>query len=205
MSCTPSVVVNTKLDIETPLALSELAALNDGYIAADDIVFSIEAGNVYTLTSVGAAFVSSGFAIDDQIVIKTTDGVNDGTYTIKTVSTTVITVEEAVVDDEAQTGTTITSEEVFKITPTRRMGQTCIVVYNITGHGSLTFSLAPGAFWAAGVALTGVVAAATHTMLFVETAKYLQADGTMLLTLTPAAAKKLTTNHVAKVAFLELP
>lgn len=206
MSCTPSVVVNTRLAIEVAQALVCLSALNDGYCDLADVTFSIEAGNVYTLTSAAGNFATSGFAIDDQIVIKTTDGTNDGTYTVLTVAAGVMTVEEPVVADTPQASCKIYSEEVFKITPTRRMGQTCIAVYNITGQGDMTFSLAPGAFWAAGVALTGVVADGDgYTLLFVETAKYLQADGTMLLTLAPAAGKKLTTNHTAEVCFVELP
>jgi len=211
MSCTPSVVVNTSLAIGVEKVLTCLSALNNGYAVGNDFIFTIEAGNVYTITSATADWVNTvKFEIDDQIVIKTPDGVNDGTYTILTVNATVITVEEAVVDDEAQTGTTIHTEEVFKITPTRRMGQCCIMIYNTADAGDMTFSIAPGAFWAAGVALTGTINGNTapdcgYTLLFVETALYLQADGTILLTLTPVASGRLVDTHTAEVCFVELP
>jgi len=42
-------------------------------------------------------------------------------------------------------------------------------------------------------------------LLFVETALYLQADGTILLTLTPVASGRLVDTHTAEVCFVELP
>ena len=207
MGCTPSVVVNTPLAIGVEKVLVCLSSLNDGYCDLADVTFSIEAGPVYTLTSAAGNFETEGFAVDDQIVIKTTDGTNDGTYTVLTVVAGVMTVEEPVEADAPQASCKIYSEEVFKITPTRRMGQCCIMIYNTATAtpGDMAFSVKAGAFWAAGVALTGIVADEGYTLLFVETALYLQADGTILLTLAPAAAKQLTTDHTAEVCFVELP
>jgi len=206
MSCTPSVVVNTPLAIGVEKVLVCLSALNDGYVDLADVTITVPAG-VSTITSAAGNFATSGFAVDDQIVVATTDGTNDGTYTVLTVVAGVMTVAETMVADEPQASFKVYSEEVFKITPTRRMGQCCIMVYNTVtaAPGDMTFSVAPGAFWAAGVALTGIVADESYTLLFVETALYLQADGTILLTLAPATGKKLTTNHIAKVSFVELP
>lgn len=207
MSCTPSVVVNTPLKIGVEKVLVCLSAANDGYVSAADISFD-KTGVVYTINRAAGSFIDDGFVLDDQIVVATTDGTNDGTYTISAaVEALKLTVKEPVVTDEAQASCVIYSEEVFKITPTRRMGQTCIMVYNtaVATPGDMTFSVAPGAFWAAGVALTGIIADEGYTLLFVETALYLQADGTILLTLAPAAGKQLTTDHTAEVCFVELP
>jgi hypothetical protein len=89
--------------------------------------------------------------------------------------------------------------EVFNITPTRANSKICIYILEGGSTGAVTFSLAAGAFWAAGVALTGSVGANKPYLLFVETAKYLSATGKLVLTLTAA------TTLVAKVGFVELP
>ena len=106
----------------------------------------------------------------------------------------------------AATSTVIDTAEEFTITPDpeKQMGRCAIVIKN--GLAGLTFSLAPGEFWASGVALTGTVDAFTDTLsvIVVESAKYKKADGTMSLTLTPASGKALLTNHAAAVGFLEL-
>jgi len=106
----------------------------------------------------------------------------------------------------AATSTVIDTAEEFTITPDpeNQMGRGAIVIKN--GLAGLTFSLAPGDFWASGVALTGTVDAFTDTLsvIVVESAKYKKADGTMSLTLTPASGQALVTDHAAAVGFLEL-
>lgn len=106
----------------------------------------------------------------------------------------------------AATSTVAGTAEEFTITPDpeKQMGRCAIVIKN--GYAGLAFSLAPGEFWASGVALTGTVAAFTSTLsvIVVESAKYKKANGTMSLTLTPASGKALKTDHAAAVGFLEL-
>lgn len=107
----------------------------------------------------------------------------------------------------AATANTNNLAEVFTITPTKSMDKCVIIIHNLdTGAGgTLDYSLAAGAFWASGVALTGTVATTVMKLIFVESAKYLSAAGKFLLTLTPASGKKLLTDHAASVGFLELP
>lgn len=106
----------------------------------------------------------------------------------------------------AATSTVAGTAEEFTITPDpeKQMGRCAIVIKN--GYAGLAFSLAPGEFWASGVALTGTVAAfdSTLSVIVVESAKYKKANGTMSLTLTPASGKALKTDHAAAVGFLEL-
>lgn len=108
----------------------------------------------------------------------------------------------------AATETVVDTAQTFIITPDpeKQMGRCAIVIENAVA--GLAFSLAPGEFWASGVALTGTVAAFTSTLsvIVVESAKYKKANGTMSLTLTPASGKALSgaSSHAAKVGFLEL-
>jgi len=99
--------------------------------------------------------------------------------------------------------------EVFTITPTVPDGKMIIVldfdnlVATAAADDNATFSIAAGDFWA-GVAVTGTVTKSTKKVIQVETAKVLQNDGTILLTLTPSANDKLVTNHAAAVEVYEL-
>lgn len=99
--------------------------------------------------------------------------------------------------------------EVFTITPTRPDGKLVIVldfdnlVATAAADDNATFSIAAGDFWA-GVAVTGTVTKSTKKIIQVETAKVLQNDGTILLTLTPTSNDKLVTNHAAAVEVFEL-
>ena len=95
--------------------------------------------------------------------------------------------------------------EVFAITPTKA-GHRCVLIIGGTGSaadGNISYSVAAGDFWA-GVAVTGTVTKNTEKMIELETAKTMQNDGTILLTLTPAATDKLKTDHSAYVKFIEL-
>jgi hypothetical protein len=99
--------------------------------------------------------------------------------------------------------------EVFTITPTRPDGKLLIVldfdnlVATAAADDDATFSIAAGDFWA-GAAITGTVTKSTKKMIQVETAKVLQNDGTILLTLTPSANDRLVANHAAAVEVFEL-
>lgn len=99
--------------------------------------------------------------------------------------------------------------EVFTITPTVSGGKLLIVldldnlVATAAADADATFSIAAGDFWA-GKAITGTVTKSTKKMIQVETAKVLQDDGTILLTLTPGGADKLLSNHAAAVEVFEI-
>jgi len=99
--------------------------------------------------------------------------------------------------------------EVFTITPTRPDGK-CILVLDLdnlvataAADDNATFSIAAGDFWASA-AITGTITKSTKKVLQLETAKVLQNDGTILVTITPSANDKLVTNHAAAVEFYEL-
>lgn len=103
----------------------------------------------------------------------------------------------------AATSTTANEAEVFTVTPTKSGGKSAIVFSNATGHGAFTYSIAAGDFWA-GAAITGSVAAGALEVLEYDSAKILQDDGTIGITLTPATGKILLTNHAASIYHLEL-
>lgn len=101
------------------------------------------------------------------------------------------------------TSTVANEAEVFTVTPTKSSQKSAIVFSNATGHGAFTYSIAAGDLWA-GEAITGSVAAAALEVLEIESAKVLQDDGTIAITVTPATGKILLTNHVASIYHLEL-
>jgi len=206
MAYVKTVVTNTTLVREEIEAIANVAATAVGKLAALALTFAHVADAGDTIT--GAAGMAA-FKKDTKIKVVGTVS-NDGIYTIGLAdpSATVITLlndADNVLTDEVSAATAyILGIEEFVITPTKRNEQIVIDIYYPTGT-SLTFSLAPGAFWAAGVALTGAVTLALHNLLFVETAKYLQADGTMILTLIPLVAEALLTDDAAEVGLFELP
>ena len=109
------------------------------------------------------------------------------------------------VTKNAATADTDSTAEVFTITPTKA-GHRCVLIIGGTGSladGNITYSVAAGDYWAS-VAVTGTVTKNTEKMIELETAKILQNDGTIAVTLTPAATDKLVTDHAAYVKFIEL-
>jgi hypothetical protein len=118
------------------------------------------------------------------------------------------TVIAALNADQTLTANAATSEvadtaEVFTIVPVKSGGKMALMFYNGAGHGAVTYSIAAGDFWAAA-AVTGSIAAAATEVLQVETAKVLQNDGTILVTITPASGKRLLTDHACGMYVLEL-
>ena len=83
------------------------------------------------------------------------------------------------------------------------MGQTCIFIKEAGGVAGANFSLAPGAFWAAGVALTGTLTESKVNLLQVETAKYLDAAGKLQLSIFPVAGGAFSA-HTITVGFIQL-
>ena len=106
----------------------------------------------------------------------------------------------------AATATVINTAEVFKIAPTKRDDDFILLIKNTSGaNGSVTFSLEQGDFWASpSIPLTGTVVQGATALLRIESAKYLQGDGTLLLTVTPATGKILLTDHALEVGIIQI-
>lgn len=109
------------------------------------------------------------------------------------------------ITDNAATSSTIDQTEVFTITPTKDDGKVVIEIENGPTHGTITYSVAAGGFWAAGSALTGSVAQDTKRAIVLESAKYKAQNGTIAITFTPASGKRLATDHALKVRVIQLP
>jgi hypothetical protein len=103
----------------------------------------------------------------------------------------------------AATSSTIDQAEVFTATPTRPDYKVAYIIYNGTGHGSITYSVAAGDFWASTAAVTGTVAAGAFAVVELEGGKVKQDDGTVAITLTPASGKRLLTDHAAGMYVIE--
>lgn len=125
-------------------------------------------------------------------------------------NTAVTSIQAAINAQTEYTTTAATADganeaEVFDITPTKRDGKVAFFINNVAAdQGSVTWSLAAGDFWAGVSALTGTIAQGKSYVVEVETAKYLQSDGKMNLTITPASGKILSTNHTLTVGVLQL-
>jgi hypothetical protein len=99
--------------------------------------------------------------------------------------------------------------EVFTYTPTASGGKILIEfdlsnkLATAAADTDATFSIAAGDLWASA-AITGTITKATKKAIQIETAKVMQDDGTILITLTPGANDKLKSNHAANVVIYEL-
>lgn len=111
----------------------------------------------------------------------------------------------AAVTSIAATANTDGGEEEFTITPSKGCMRGVIIVGGTgsAADGDITYSIAAGDLWA-GKALSGIITKNTTVMIQVETARVMQDDGTISLTLDPAATDKLVTDHAASVKFIEL-
>ena len=94
--------------------------------------------------------------------------------------------------------------EVFEITPTTKHG--IIKITNASGtDGTVTFSLAVGTQGGkAKAALTGSVAQGVTSYLQVDSGRYLDDDGELALTITPATGKILLTDHELTVEYIQV-
>lgn len=90
----------------------------------------------------------------------------------------------------------------FVYTPTGKDNKVLVLIKNATG--TLAFSIAAGVGVFGAAAKTGTVAANKTGIIQIETGKYMLANGTIEITLTPAAGTKLLTNHAASVQVVEL-
>lgn len=107
--------------------------------------------------------------------------------------------------ENAATSSVIDATEVFTITPTKADARVAIIIENGPTHGTITYSIAAGEFWAAGSALTGSVAQATERGIVLEGARYKKKDGSIVITFTPASGKRLATDHAMSVKVVQLP
>jgi len=89
--------------------------------------------------------------------------------------------------------------EVFTFTPDKQDGKTLIRITVGPTHGAVAFSVSAGDFWMGIDAVTGSVAQATSEVIQIESAKYMQDDGTIAVTFTPASGKKLLSEHALSV------
>jgi uncharacterized glyoxalase superfamily metalloenzyme YdcJ len=111
----------------------------------------------------------------------------------------------AAVTSNLATADTDALAEVFTITPTVGI-QKLLVEIGGTGSAAddvITYSFAAGEFWAAK-AVTSTITKNTTKIIEVDLGMVLKYNGTILLTLTPAATDKLVTNHNAFVKVYEL-
>lgn len=91
-------------------------------------------------------------------------------------------------------------------TPTGKDNKIVIGIVNgVAATETITYTIAAGEGVFGAAAKTGTVAAASTDIIQIETGKYMQANGTILVSLDPTnVLKKLTTDHVAKVFAIEL-
>jgi len=202
------ITVDPNMDLELEVVEVEAAEASaaTGIFTGAALTFADTAG-VYTIS--GTAIGTSTFAVGDTVVISgSADAgtgliINDGLYTITVVTTGVLTVAEKVLDAVSASTAKIDEYDRYEITPTRRMGQTCIFIKEAGGVAGATFSLAPGDFWAAGVALTGTITKSKVNLLQVETAKYLDKNGKYQLSIFPVAGGAFSA-HTITVGFIQL-
>lgn len=85
--------------------------------------------------------------------------------------------------------------------------RTAIVVENGTGHGDITLNIAEGTgFWMGnGASGDQVVAAGTKAVMYLESAKFADNAGDITIVASPAAGKRLLTDHAMVMYVLEEP
>lgn len=186
-----------------------------GYISQADISFADTAGT-YSIDAAGSGFTAAGFNGNDgeQILVSSTSKLNDGLYTLVSDADAQLVVTEPVVDETAgHAGTVVIyGVQVYNITPTKGM-EHGLIVYSEGLEAAGEVGMIPcalnGAFWAANAGLYTAFAATEVTdgthYLWIETGKFLQADGTIKVMLKPKATKQLYTDHRPALGYLELP
>lgn len=110
--------------------------------------------------------------------------------------------EITTVTSNAATADTDALAEVFTITNTKEDMLIVIGGTGSTADGDISYSFAAGEMWN-GKVISGTVAKNTEKVICVDTANCKKADGTIALTLTPAATDKLLTDHAAYVKVIE--
>ena len=109
----------------------------------------------------------------------------------------------------AATSTVAGASEVFTYTPKASTGKVALIFQSSsTGTVPAKYSIAAGGLWAAG-AITGTIGSTTAAkateVVEIETAKVLQNDGTIAITVSPGSSTvKLKTDHAFAMYALEL-
>lgn len=124
---------------------------------------------------------------------------------VSVTNSTMVTNTITTITDNAATSSVVDTAEVFTITPTKSDQRVLIEIENGPTHGTVTYSIAAGGFWAAGSALTGSVAQDLKRGIVLEGGKYKAAAGTIAITFTPASGKRLLTDHALKVRVIQMP
>ena len=95
--------------------------------------------------------------------------------------------------------------EVFTVTPTKSGGKMLFIIGGTgsAADGDITFSISAGAFSGPKL-ISGTVTKNTEKMIEIDTMRVKQSDGTIAITLTPAATDKLLTDHAAYMKYIEL-
>ena len=119
--------------------------------------------------------------------------------------TLVLNIENPITQSAA-TETSVDVVEVFTFTPAVKDNDYLLVIYNVSGtDGTVTYSIAAGDAWAADAALTGSVTQGVQSGIVLEGGKYLSEDGTIVVTITPAAGKILLTDHALTAVGVQMP
>lgn len=92
----------------------------------------------------------------------------------------------------------------FIYTPTGKDGKIAIFLQVANTHGAVATTIAAGVRAFAAPAKTDSVAQNTTGLVQIETGKYMLANGTIKITLTPASGKKLASEHAAVMYIVEL-
>jgi hypothetical protein len=111
------------------------------------------------------------------------------------------------VTKNAATADTDALAEAFTITPTKKFGKCVLTIGTIPGgtpDGNITVSIPAGVQWQGEAFSATFTKGIAERDIQLETAKYLSAAGTIVVTLTPASTDKLLTDHAAYVVFRQL-
>lgn len=184
-----------------------------GYISSAGITFAYIAGAC--TISIASGFTAAGFTgMDGEQILVSGSGKNDGLYTLASDTDTVLTLSAAdvLVAEVAGATVVIYGVQVYKITPTKK-NENLLIVYSegveAAGEVGMIPCILNGAFWAANAGLYTAFAVTDTTdatyYLWIETSKFLQADGTILVMLKPKATKQLYTDHRPALGFIQLP
>lgn len=103
----------------------------------------------------------------------------------------------------AATETTASKAEEFKYTPTGKANKVIfgIAVAASNGAVKVKFAKSPGVFGGADLEITA--AEGKTTVVQVEQGRFVQADGTFKITMTPTENKKLSNDHAASIYAIE--
>lgn len=104
----------------------------------------------------------------------------------------------------AATADTADLAQDFYYTPTGKDNKIVIGIQVADTNGAVAHSISAGVGVFGTAAKTGSTAQATTGIVQIETGRYMQSDGTIKITFTPASGKRLKTDHALNVWVIEL-